>query len=155
MSIILNRFQPHLHTAPGSIKTEGQMVEGARSQRESNHFRSPTLLLCQGQTQETSHSPKRATHKLKLLSGWLGCGGLRVGEGERGLGRAIVLARLCALDECSLIPTFLRLQHKSGPSVKTNSPVQKGKIANLIPTLSIGIEILSSIRRHARPFTEG
>lgn len=45
------------------------------------------------------------------------------GGGQRG--GAIVLAGLCALDECSLIPTSPWLRHKRGPSVKPDNPAQK------------------------------
>lgn len=48
-SIILNRFQPHLHTAPGTIKTGGVTGE------KSFHSKSPCFCF-PGQTQEISLS---------------------------------------------------------------------------------------------------
>lgn len=50
-SIILNRFQPHLHTAPGTIKTGGGGVTGEKS----FHSKSPCFCF-PGQTQEISLS---------------------------------------------------------------------------------------------------
>lgn len=112
---MLNHFQPHLHTAPGSINAEGEWVGRGGSKGEKVL---PNPCIFQGQTQETSHSADQATRKLKLLSGWLGWG-------LGGRGGAIVLAGLCALDECSLIPTSPWLRHKRGPSVKPDNPAQK------------------------------
>lgn len=79
---MLNHFQPHLHTAPGSINAEGEWVGRGGSKGEKVL---PNPCIFQGQTQETSHSADQATRKLKLLSGWLGWGlGWEFGGGGGG-----------------------------------------------------------------------
>lgn len=74
-------------SSPTCTLPQGALRLKGRWWREQGHrervlpLQIPNTVFFQGQTQETSHSADKATSKLKLLSGWLGCGVLGWGWG--------------------------------------------------------------------------
>lgn len=81
VSIILNHFQPHLHTAPGSIKTEGVTVGGAGSQGERPSTSHPHTVFSRARLRKhaTLLTGRRASWNFSL-GGWVVVGWGRGGS---------------------------------------------------------------------------